>query len=263
MSKPFVYDEKTSSLFSPNGEFLKKVFCPKAIHWNQLIVDDSQDRSRECVECKSRIINLDNLDTEEALSILSKKPNTCVSASRNSPNVIFLKDKNNPSSPTPAPKAWWSNDQIKLDLPIINTVRNFKDIQRAVQMGFWPDIWLVDYKVTELKSKFCLYQNINTGEVKHFGDYRMSSNDNSEEWQEVIPWTKYYGHYQELPLAAYLIPRDLPNNTEVLIPDPIEDHIGATWNQGNTYRASNVKAIVVNKKVVIRSDSIQREDLVG
>ena len=40
----FIHDEKTSSLYSPNGAFLKKVFCPKALHWNQLIVEDEQDR---------------------------------------------------------------------------------------------------------------------------------------------------------------------------------------------------------------------------
>ena len=35
-NKRFVYDEKTSSLYAPDGTYLKKVFCPKALNWNQL-----------------------------------------------------------------------------------------------------------------------------------------------------------------------------------------------------------------------------------
>jgi hypothetical protein len=45
MSKPFVYDEKTSSLYSPDGEFIKEVYCPKALKWNQLTETDAADRS--------------------------------------------------------------------------------------------------------------------------------------------------------------------------------------------------------------------------
>jgi hypothetical protein len=36
MNDKFVYDEKTSVLYSPDGRALKQVNCPKAMHWNQL-----------------------------------------------------------------------------------------------------------------------------------------------------------------------------------------------------------------------------------
>jgi hypothetical protein len=263
MLKPFVYDEKTSSLFAPNGEFLKKVFCPKAVNWNQLIINEPEDKSRACNRCKSRIINLDKLEIEESLKILLQEPETCVSASTQSKNVIFLKDNHNPSLRRLPKYSWRDDAPISQDLPIISTVRNYDDIQRAVQMGFWPDIWSIKYQERKITTKFCVYQNVNTGEIKYFTDYRMSSDEVGDEWEEVIPWTNYYEHYQKVPIAAYLIPRDLPNNSEVLILDPIEDFVGASWNQGDTYRATNIKAVVVYKKVVLKPDSIERSDFVG
>ena len=80
MSKPFVYDEKTSSLYGPDGQFIKKVFCPKAVSWNQLLADDPQDRSRGCNQCGERIINLDAFTLDGAMAILSEDPDACVYA---------------------------------------------------------------------------------------------------------------------------------------------------------------------------------------
>ena len=103
-----------------------------------------------------------------------------------------------------------------------------------------------------------------TGEIQWFGDYRSpSTSEVGPVWQEVIPWTNFYTNYQQAPIAAYLIPNDLPSNSEVLIPYPIEDYIGASWNQGDAYRATNMTGTVINKKVVLNPVSIQRSDFMG
>jgi len=263
MTKPFVYDEKSSSLYSPSGEFIKKIYCPKAVNWNQLLADDPLDRSRGCNNCRERIINLDALPVDEACSILMNEPKTCVYATQNSENVIFIQDSNNPGAPQPAPDTWYGLNETPPNLPIISTVRTLKDIQRGIQIGFWPDIRKVEYNTSEIRSKLCVYQNKTTGEIKVFGDYRISSSDVGESWEEVVPWSHFYSHYQEIPVAAYLIPKNLPNNTQVLIPDPIEDLVGASWNQGDAYRADNVTAAVINKKVVLDPLSIKRSDFMG
>ena len=264
MSKPFVYDEKSSSLYGPDGQFIKKVFCPKAVSWNQLLADEPEDRSRGCNQCRERIINLDVYTTIEALKVLNEDSNTCVYASKNSANVIFLKDGNNPSAPCPAPESWYGNNAPKLDIPIIATARSIEDIERGHRMGFWPDVRQVRYNTKEINQKMCVYQNKVTGEIQWFGDYRSPSrNEVGPDWHEVIPWTNFYTHYQQVPIAAYLIPKDLPNNSEVLIPDPIEDYIGASWNQGDAYRATNMTGTIINKKVVLNPVSIQRSDFMG
>lgn len=264
MRKPFVYDEKTSSLYGPDGQFIKKVFCPKAVSWNQLLADDPQDRSRGCNQCDERILNLDAFTLDGAMAILSEDPEACVYASKNSANVIFLKDANNPSAPCPAPESWYGNNVPKLDTPIIGTARSIEDIERGLRMGFWPDVRQVRYNIKEINQKMCVYQNMVTGEIHWFGDYRSpSANEVGPDWQEVMPWTNFYTHYQQVPIAAYLIPKDLPNNAEVLIPDPIEDYIGASWNQGDAYRATNMTGTVINRKVVLNPISIQRSDFMG
>ena len=264
MSKPFVYDEKSSSLYGPDGQFIKKVFCPKAVSWNQLLADDPQDRSRGCNQCNEKIINLDAYSPESALAILSADPETCVYATKSSQNVIFLKDENNPSAPCPAPESWYGNNPTLVDIPSIATVRSIEDIERGLRMGFWPDVRQVRYNTKEISQKMCIYQNMITGEIQWYGDYRSpSANEVGSDWKEVVPWTNFYMHYQEIPVAAYLIPKELPNNCEVLVPDPIEDYVGASWNQGDAYRATNVIGTIVNKKVVLNPASIERSDFMG
>ena len=269
MTKPFVYDEKTSSLYGPDGKFIKKVFCPRAINWNQLLADDPEDRSRGCNQCSERIVNLDAIDIQAAVALLQDEPRTCVYATRNSSNVIFLVDDKNPENPHIVNTDWFSNDEPHSDLPIISTARNINDIRRAIRIGYWADVRLVRYEDKQITQKFAIYQNPKTGEIKEIGDYRskmrlgMDSELDSGEWQEVIPFTFYYANYQQEPIAAYLIPKDLPNNSEVLVPDPIEDMVGGSWNQGDKYRASNLKATVINKKVVLNPFSVERRDFMG
>ncbi len=267
MSKSFVYDEKTSSLYSPDGKLLKEIFCPKAVKWNQLIADDPSDRSRGCNLCSERIINLDVIDPIEAELMIEENNDICVYASKNSNNVIFLKDLNNPDNPQKPRQDMFDTSTYRYDLPIIRTVRSLSDIKRAIQMGYWADIRIIEYKDREIKQKFAVYQNSITGEIKIVGDYRSiiskTSELHEEIWQEVIPFTYYYANYQEEPVAAYLIPKDLKDNSEVFVPDPIEDLIGSTWNQGDCYRATNVTGKVVSKKIILNPKSVKRSDFIG
>lgn len=267
MKKPFIYDEKTSSLYSPDGKLLKEIFCPKAVKWNQLIADDSNDRSRGCNHCSERVVNLDAMDPIEAELMIEENYDICVYASKNSKNVIFLKDLNNPDNPQKPRQDMFDMSTYRYDLPIIRTVRRLSDIKRAIQMGYWADIRLIEYKDREIKQKFAVYQNSITGEIKTVGDYRSiiskTSELHEEIWQEVIPFTYYYANYQEEPVAAYLIPKDLKDNLEVFVPDPIEDLIGSTWNQGDCYRATNITGKVVSKKVILNPKSVERSDFIG
>lgn len=265
MSKPFVYDEKTSRLYSPDGEFIKDVFCPKALQWNQLIANDPKDRSRGCKQCGDDVINLDALTVDEAMEQLTSGYSTCAFASANSPNVIFIKDLNSPELRTSKADqiSWFSTRPIP-DLPRISTARNIRDIKRAASIGFWPDIHIVQYKDREILEKMGLFQNVNTGDVQIAGDYRgLRELEESPVWEEVMPVTFYYSNYQKNPYAAYLIPKDLPDGSEVFIPDPIIDVLGSTWNQGDSYRATNVTGRVVNKKVVIDPADVQTSSFMG
>jgi hypothetical protein len=66
-----------------------------------------------------------------------------------------------------------------------------------------------------------------------------------------------------MPVAAYLIPPDLPNGSEIMVEDPIEDLIGRTSNQGDVERAYNVKGFVRDRVVQIDYRSLKRSEIVG
>ncbi len=270
MNEKFIYDVESSKLYSPDGAFLKKVYCPKAKHWNQLIVDDPQERSRGCEDCGDRVHNLESFDSRT--SKLTYRD--CVYIPVNSQRVIFI----NKEKEVPKPNLVGRNDE---GLPIIRTVRNTKDINRAAAMGYWPDVRRIEYmdksstpripsgakgrsnKKVALEIKFRVMQNPVTGVISVFGDYRSDYRQDFSEVKEVIPFTFYYPYYQSRPIAAYLIPPDLQDGSKVLIEDPIEDMLGSTWNQGDTQRAMNIIGYARDRKVIIHHDSIKTTHYIG
>lgn len=265
MSKSFVYDEKTSCLYSPDGEFIKKVFCPKALQWNKLITNTPDNRSRGCQQCGGDVINLDAMGVDEAMARFSKNFQTCAFASTSSKNVVFLKDLNSPElRKSKADKISWSATSPTPDLPRISTARNIEDIKRAASIGFWPDVHVVRYRDCEILEKVGLFQNIKTGEVQIAGDFRyLMEMEKSPVWEEVMPITFYYSNHQKQPYAVYLIPKNIADGSEVFISDPIIDIVGSTWNQGDSYRAINVIGKVVNKKVIINPADVKQSNFIG
>jgi hypothetical protein len=80
---------------------------------------------------------------------------------------------------------------------------------------------------------------------------------------KVVPFTNYYPYFQSLPIAAYLIPRDMSDGTLIVAPDPIEDIAGDSWNQGSVYRATDVPGFIRNRRVVLEPDKVVRSQMIG
>lgn len=240
MQDKFIYEEKSSRLYAPDGTYLKTLWCPRAKNWNQLVIDDPQDRTRGCNECGERVLNLDILPTEYVLSAMNvhafdMKP--CVAASRNSDKVIFLVDESKPSH-----KSRRDNHVV------IHTARTIEEINRAASAGFWPDVRWIEYKDDTFVTKICIGQDPETGRIERSSDYRSLLPN------VVIPFTEFYPYYQRTPIAAYLIPRDLEEGIEVIIADPIEELVGFEWNQGDRRKAMNLTGVVRNRKVELLDD---------
>lgn len=266
MNNRFVYDEKSSSLYAPDGVFLKRLHCPKALDWNQLTVEGSEQRWRNCSQCKERVLNLDVADVDVVVrEFQSQWSNTCVHVSNTSDRVIFLKDASAPPRPT--------NITSHGAPVVIRTVRSLLDIERAVGMGYWPDIHFVEYDTEKIHSKISVGQHPDTGAIETSGDYRRSfeilETDNLEsttdktKFYEVIPFTQYYQYYQDSPIAAYLIPKSIEDGAKVVVPDPIEDIVGSSWNQGSAYRAKDVRGFIRNRKVVIEKNKVPVRNFIG
>lgn len=64
--------------------------------------------------------------------------------------------------------------------------------------------------------------------------------------------------------AAYLISKDIKIGERVFIEDLIEDYIGASWSQGDTYRLDSCEAIWNGTDLEIQYDPrSNRADFIG
>jgi hypothetical protein len=270
MNEKFIYDEKTSKLYAPDGTYLKTVFCPLALQWNQLVATDDEDRIKGCSSCNDEVINLDLMSVEGVLDHLNHKngffgwSQTCIHASGNSGNVVFLKDND---APLRADEVEGQDGE-----PIvIHTARSFEDINRAVTMGYWPDVRLINYDTNELYSYITVGQNSDTGRIHTAGDLRGSFNplqhmreeelEEYQKWTEIFPFTKYYQYYQPSPIAAYLIPSDIEDGAHITARDPIEDFVGGAHH--GTTKAQNISGYIDNMKVILEPETIVVPDVIG
>jgi len=152
----------------------------------------------------------------------------------------------------------------KKKLRVIKTARTEKTINNAALKGFKPLVKKLQ-KSDKIFSKYAVFQNINTGEIEVEGDYRCNyRTKNMSEFITVIDWTFYYPYNFKSQFAAYLIPKDIHVGERVFIKDLIEDYVGITWNQGDTYRLESCEAIWNGNDLEIQYDpNIDRAQLIG
>jgi len=246
-----IYDPHSSALFADDGTFLHTVYCPMALTPDQLdaIYTDSLDR--QCSQCDRRIHSLDGLTDAQAKILFRDDPRACVFSTGNARNIVFLHHRE-------------QHEGNSDGLPVIRTARNLQMMQAARQQGFKLLLREVGVAPQEGEFKYIVYQHRETGEIwwsgdlrsQHPLDYPIVSHENlltrvkgwllgGKKHQNFSrtrdPWilVKNWFHAQAdqpFPLAAYLIPKDLPADTAVFIEDVIENQRELTWNQGNSRR---------------------------
>ena len=160
--------------------------------------------------------------------------------------------------------AFWNRNKSTQELRVIKTARDKDSINTAAKIGLRPLIKKVKPS-DKIRSKYSVVQNKKTGEIQIIGDFRVDFfGDNNNDFETVIDWTFYYPYNFNLPFAAYLIPKDIRVGERVFIEDLIEDYIGASWNQGDTYRLESCEAIWNGKDLVIQYDpKSNRSDFIG
>lgn len=147
------------------------------------------------------------------------------------------------------------------NLRVIKTARTDDDINRAAKAGFFPLMKVVKPS-KEISSKFCVWRNRETGEIRVVGDYRAGGG--GETWEKVIDWTYYYPHAFPKPYAAYLIPPDIQVGEQVFVEDLIEDFIGLSSGQGDNYRLQSWTAVWDGTDLKIQYDaSRDRLEMIG
>jgi hypothetical protein len=82
----------SNQLFSDDGKFIKKLYCPFKVEWNALRVN-SDNRKRSCAICDKEIIDTENLTDSEIMSFMGNNPNACLKLNFNQENLeIVYKD---------------------------------------------------------------------------------------------------------------------------------------------------------------------------
>lgn len=158
-----------------------------------------------------------------------------------------------------------NKDKNPNSLRVIKTGRDKESINKAARNGFLPLVKKVEPS-KDIHSKFAVIQNRYTGEIDIIGDYRshFTGDKDDIEIQTVIDWTFYYPYNFKSPFAAYLIPEDIKIGERVFIEDLIEDYIGASWNQGDTFRLDSCEAIWNGKELEIQyNPKTNRSDFIG
>lgn len=223
-----IYDAHSSALYADDGTFLHTVYCPMALTPDQLdaLYPDSGDR--HCHQCKRRIHRLDGLSDEQAKALFRADPRACIFSTEKARNIVFLHRRE-------------QREGNREGLPVIRTARNLPAMKAAHQQGFRLLLREVGTAPEEGEIKYIVYQHRHTGEIWWSSDLRDAypierwSDQDPEAWELVKNWF-YARSDQPFPLAAYLIPKDLPPHTSVFIEDVIEDERLMSWNQGNSER---------------------------
>ena len=255
-----IYEEKTSSLYAPDGTFLKRLFCPKAKRWNQLVIAIDEARWRNCQQCQEKVYDLDFITVDDAIKLLRNRySKACVHLSEHSESVIFLKDE---SAIQPLKDV--TGHPFK-----IQTVYGKADIARGYAMGYWPDVRIIRPD-PKMNSKISVGQNTQTGEVFYSHDFRDSfreygcgDDSRADGIKELHSFVSYYPYHKPEPVAAYLVPKGLTNGTRVTVDDPIENVIGTTWSQGGGWKAQNIPAFIENNKVILELDKVKVIEAIG
>lgn len=159
--------------------------------------------------------------------------------------------------------AFWNTNKNSHGLRVIKTARDIDSINKAAKSGLKPLIKKVEPS-DKIRSKYSVVQNKKTGEIKIVGDFRGRFYSDDNDYETVIDWTFYYPHSFKSPFAAYLIPKDIKTGERVFVEDLIEDYIGASWNQGDTYRLESCEAIWNGTDLEIQYDpETNRSDFIG
>lgn len=223
-----IYDAHSSALYADDGTFLHTVYCPMALTPDQLdaLYPDSGDR--HCHQCKRRIHRLDGLSDEQAKTLFRDDPQACIFSTVKARNIVFLHRRE-------------QREGNREGLPVIRTARHLPAMKAAYRKGFRLLLRDVGTAPQEGERKYIVYQHQHTGEIWWSSDLRDTrpldfvSEQDEEPWLLIKDWF-YARSDQPFPLAAYLIPRDLPPYASVFVEDVIEDKRIRMWNQGDSNR---------------------------
>ncbi len=229
-----IYDPIQQSLYADDGLFIKRINCPLAdvpAHLRKFV---SVPADQFCSECKKTVHNINHKADADVIALVEAEPDACFFATTQANHIVFLQ----PPSHVDNPK----------QLPVISTARTLEAMDMLQRAGFW--LVIKDTGITNLfgEAKYQVFENRLTRELRWVSDYNQIP-PCSVAWRLVKDW--FWARSDRLfPLAAYVVPRDLPPNTRVYVEDVIEDIHRIVHSQGNGGRLRATEALWDGKDLV-------------
>jgi hypothetical protein len=83
-----IFDPITRTIYTDNGELIKKMNCPYKVHWDNLEINNS--KVRMCNKCDREIINTEYISDDELLDMIKNNPDTCLKIDLNQNNIKII-----------------------------------------------------------------------------------------------------------------------------------------------------------------------------
>ncbi|GAD89588.1 hypothetical protein VHA01S_023_00020 [Vibrio halioticoli NBRC 102217] len=234
----------SNTLLSTDGSKIKQFSCPLEKNWEQLSWTKSEFK-RFCSSCDKHVIDLTTFTEEQIIAIFKIDPDACAYIDfRHSVNDIrFIS-----TTKTHEQESNICGETNRDNLLVINTARDVESINRAVKLG---------YKVIIKPTVYdeCFGEKVIIKQDEDSGEYIIQSYDLRSLDAYTNLSSTLQANLNSSPFAAYLIPKDLPKNTKVFMPDLIEHTVADKW-QGNEYRKKSSEGIWDGEEIIIEKTMV-------
>lgn len=85
------FNPVTKELFTNEGEFLKRVFCPKLMTWDRLKVNQGISESRNCEICERHVLDTSKVEEQHLISHIIENPDSCLKLNVGQDNLFLTR----------------------------------------------------------------------------------------------------------------------------------------------------------------------------
>lgn len=249
---------KDKVLETDDGELIKEFNCPLEKRWDDLLPwanhwrdNELNDRKRQCGACQKAVVNLQHYREIQIIALVEVNPEVCGYLRADHPDLTEivgdLQDDlatqwvNNASSSCIRTRTTKSGERV------VKTARSLLALQEAVDQDYRP-YFVPNIESGRIGQKLSIAYDGKTRQLCISGDFRTPlpfDQRNMDEQFGKGAGLALHGDFDRpsSPLAAYLLPQDIRMGERVFLEDLIEDRVGSSWNQGDTYREQSGFAI--------------------
>jgi len=80
----------TKKIYTDDGEYLKKMYCPFIIQWNKLNSIDNSNTIKNCLICKKNIIDTAFFNDEQIRNMIKEDKKTCLKINLKQNNIKII-----------------------------------------------------------------------------------------------------------------------------------------------------------------------------